>query len=247
MNKEYLTKLFNQIKIGELEVEDAVEKLKTLPFEDIDFCKVDHHRAIRQGVPEIIFCKGKAPEHTAKIFERLIEVNPIVMGTKADAATFEEVKRLIPNAVYHSLAQIITVGDIEATPKKGKVLIVSAGTADIPIADEAYIVSLALGNNTERLYDTGVAGIHRLFASMDKLYSANVIIVVAGMEGALPSVIGGLVDIPVIAVPTSVGYGANFNGLSALLTMLNACSSGITVVNIDNGFGAAYFASMINK
>ena len=247
MNKEYLTQLFNKIKSGELEVDDAVDKLKNLTFEDMGFCKVDHHRAIRQGVPEIIFCKGKAPEHTAKIFERLIQVNPIVMGTKADTATFEEVKRLIPNAVYHSLAQIITVGDIDSIPKKGNILVVSAGTADIPIADEAYIVSLALGNNTEKLYDTGVAGIHRLFASMDKLYSANAIIVVAGMEGALPSVIGGLVDIPVIAVPTSVGYGANFNGLSALLTMLNACSSGITVVNIDNGFGAAYFASMINK
>ena len=247
MNKEYLTELFNKIKSGELEVENAVEKLKNLTFEDMGFCKVDHHRAIRQGVPEIIFCKGKAPEHTAKIFERLISVNPIVIGTKADVAAFEEVKRLIPHAVYHSLAQIITVGDIDSLPKKGNILIVSAGTADIPIADEAYIVSLALGNNTERLYDTGVAGIHRLFASMDKLYSANVIIVVAGMEGALPSVIGGLVDIPVIAVPTSVGYGANFNGLSALLTMLNSCASGITVVNIDNGFGAAYFASMINK
>ena len=247
MNKEYLTELFNKIKSGELEVDNAVEKLKNLTFEDMGFCKVDHHRAIRQGVPEIIFCKGKAPEHTAKIFERLITVNPIVIGTKADAAAFEEVKRLIPHAVYHSSAQIITVGDIDSLPKKGNILIVSAGTADIPIADEAYIVSLALGNNTERLYDTGVAGIHRLFASMDKLYSANVIIVVAGMEGALPSVIGGLVDIPVIAVPTSVGYGANFNGLSALLTMLNSCASGITVVNIDNGFGAAYFASMINK
>ena len=247
MNKEYLAKILNDVKSGELEIDNAVEKLKNLPFEDIDFCKVDHHRAIRQGVPEIIFCKGKAPEHTAKIFERLTAVNPIVIGTKANVVTFEEVKKVIPSAVYHSLAQIITVGDIEAIPKRGNIVIVSAGTADIPIADEAYIVSLALGNNTERLYDIGVAGIHRLFASMDKLHSANVIIAVAGMEGALPSVIGGLVNIPVIAVPTSVGYGANFNGLSALLTMLNSCASGITVVNIDNGFGAAYFASMINK
>jgi NCAIR mutase (PurE)-related protein len=247
MNKEYLTKLLSKVQSGELEIDTAIEKLKDLPFEDIDFCKVDHHRAIRQGVPEVIFCKGKAPEHTAKIFERLIAVNPIVIGTKADSAAFEEVKKITPNAVYHSLAQIITVGDIDAIPKKGNILIVTAGTADIPIADEAYIVSLALGNNTERLYDIGVSGIHRLFASMEKLHSANVIIAVAGMEGALPSIIGGLVDIPVIAVPTSIGYGANFNGLSALLTMINSCSAGITVVNIDNGFGAAYFASMINK
>ena len=247
MNKDYLIKLLNDVKSGNLEIDNAIEKLKTLPFEDIDFCKVDHHRAIRQGVPEVIFCKGKAPQHTAKIFEKLITVNPIVLGTKADAVTFEEVKKLIPHAVYHSSAQIITVGDIDSIPKKGSIIVVSAGTADISIADEAYIVSLALGNNTERVYDIGVAGIHRLFASLDKLHSANVLIVVAGMEGALPSVIGGLVDIPIIAVPTSVGYGANFNGLSALLTMLNSCASGITVVNIDNGFGAAYFASMINK
>ena len=248
MNMEYLRDILKDVKDDNINLDDALDKLKTLPFEDIGYAKVDHHRKIRTGYPEVIYCEGKTDEHIIGIIEKMSEKGSNVLGTRCRKETYEKLKEVYYNMEYDELSRIIKLQNkpiqIEG---KGKILVVTGGTSDIPVAEEAFQTAHFLGNDVERLYDVGVAGIHRLLNNSTVLNSARVIIAVAGMEGALPSVVGGLVDVPVIAVPTSVGYGANFNGLSALLTMLNSCASGISVVNIDNGFGAGYLASMINK
>jgi pyridinium-3,5-biscarboxylic acid mononucleotide synthase len=246
MDEKYLTELLNNVKTGVVDVEKAIEALRKLPYEDMDFVKIDNHRKLRKGQGEVIYCAGKTPEQTALIFEKMLQYNGNVLGTRADIDTFKEVKSRISDAVYHEKAKCITVVGSEVKKSEGVILIATGGTSDIPIAEEAAVTAEFFGNTVDRLYDVGVAGIHRLLMNTDKLLEANVIIAVAGMEGALASVVGGLSSCPVIAVPTSVGYGANFGGLSALLTMLNSCASGIGVVNIDNGFGAGYLASMIN-
>lgn len=246
MDEKFLTDLLNNVKNGDVAVEQALESLRKLPYEEMDFAKIDNHRKLRKGQGEVIYCAGKTPEQTALIFEKMLQYNRNVLGTRADADTYREVSARIPEAVYHEKARAITIIRSELEKTQGKILIATGGTSDIPVAEEAAITAEFFGNTVDRLYDVGVAGIHRLLMNTDKLLEANVIIAVAGMEGALASVVGGLCNCPVVAVPTSVGYGANFGGLSALLTMLNSCSSGIGVVNIDNGFGAGYLASMIN-
>lgn len=248
MNLDSLKELLENVKKGNLEIDDALQTLKTLPFEDLGYAKVDHHRHIRNGYPEVIYCEGKTDEHIIGIVEKMNQKSSNILGTRAKKETYEKLKKLYPNCEYEELSRIIKIKNSSIENKgKGKIIVVTGGTSDIPVAEEAYHTAQFLGNDVEKLYDVGVAGIHRLLNNTELLFSARVIIAVAGMEGALPSVVGGLVDVPVIAVPTSVGYGANFNGLSALLTMLNSCASGISVVNIDNGFGAGYLASMINK
>ncbi|HHW02412.1 MAG TPA: nickel pincer cofactor biosynthesis protein LarB [Thermoanaerobacterales bacterium] len=224
-----------------------MEHLKGLPFEDLGFARIDHHRALRRGVPEVIFCQGKTLPRIVEIVRHMLEKSAVVMGTRADRTVFEEVQKIAPDARYHDEARIFVIEKEKLPRNSGTIAVVSAGTSDIPVAEEAAVTAEVFGNQVERLYDVGVAGIHRLFMNMEVLHRARVIIVVAGMEGALASVVAGLVDKPVIAVPTSVGYGANFHGLSALLTMLNSCAGGITVVNIDNGFGAGFAAHQINR
>ncbi len=248
MDINNLKNLLLDIKEGKVDVDTALEDLKTLPFEDLGYAKIDHHRSIRTGYPEVIYCEGKTDEQIIGIVEKMYEKKSNILGTRAKKETYEKLKKIYPDCEYEELGRIIKIQNqpIENIGK-GTIVVVTGGTSDIPVADEAYHTAKFLGNDVERLYDVGVAGIHRLLNNRDVLMKARVIIAVAGMEGALPSVIGGLVDVPVIAVPTSVGYGANFNGLSALLTMLNSCASGISVVNIDNGFGAGYLSSMINK
>ncbi|TYB30767.1 MAG: nickel pincer cofactor biosynthesis protein LarB [Candidatus Mcinerneyibacterium aminivorans] len=222
-----------------------MEKLKNLPFEDLGFAKVDHHRTIRKGHPEVIYCGGKTLEEIESIVEKMIEKKSNVILTRVDKQIYKRVKSVSSKAEYHERAGIVLIEMEKVKKSRSKLLVVSAGTSDINVAEEAALTAEVMGTTTERLYDVGVAGIHRLFLNKSKLDEANVIIVVAGMEGALPSVVGGLVDKPVIAVPTSVGYGVNFEGVAPLLTMLNSCASGIGVVNIDNGFGAGYLASTI--
>lgn len=247
MEADSLKRLLEGVKRGEIEVDDALYELKKLPFEDLGFAKIDNHRALRVGYPEVIYCEGKAIEHIKKIVSKMLESDSNILATRASKEVYESVKSIAPDVIYYDLARICFIKKKELAKTKGKILIVSGGTSDIPVAEEAAITAEVLGNTVERLYDVGVAGLHRLLSNTDKLFEARVIITVAGMEGALASVVAGLVDKPVIAVPTSIGYGANFKGLSALLTMLNSCASGIGVVNIDNGFGAGYIASMINK
>lgn len=246
MREEYLKELIKNVKDGAVSEEEAFEQLKVLPYKDMGFANLDHHRQIRTGFPEVVYCEGKTPEQIRDIFEVLAE-HGTVMGTRATAVDFAAVQEKLPDAVYHEAARIIvSKGNIAEKPL-GKVAVVTAGTADIPVAEEAAVTAETLGNEVFRVYDVGVSGIHRLFDKLDQIRAADVIIVVAGMEGALASVLGGLVEAPTIAVPTSVGYGANFEGLSALLSMLNSCANGVSVVNIDNGFGAGYTASVINK
>ena len=241
-----LKDLLQSVSEGKTDVDSAYEKLKILPFEDIDgYACIDHHRRIRTGFPEVVFCQGKKTEHVAEIMKRLYEEEGLVLGTRATHEQYEAVKEKIPEAVYHDEAGCITIGKPEKNT--GKISVCSAGTTDIPVAEEAAVTAYMCGANVERFYDIGVAGIHRLLDKVTSLRSSNAIVAVAGMEGALASVIGGLVDVPVIAVPTSVGYGANFGGVSALLSMLNSCAAGISVVNIDNGFGAGYDAAQINR
>jgi len=247
MNSEYLRKLLESVKDGNTTVDEAMLELKKLPFEDLGFVKVDHHRNIRNGYPEVIYCEGKTVEQIKKIVEKLMERNNNIMATRADAKVYEAIKEITSDVVYHEAARIVVVKKREIQVSDKIVAVLTAGTSDIPVAEEAAVTCETMGNRVERVYDVGVAGIHRLFAKADVLLNANVLIVVAGMEGALASVVGGLVDKPVIAVPTSVGYGANFGGLSALLSMLNSCAAGVGVVNIDNGFGAGFLAAMINK
>jgi NCAIR mutase (PurE)-related protein len=245
MNTDRLKKLFEDYRAGARDLDGVMSDLKKLPFEDLDFAKVDHHRALRGGFPEVILCQGKTQDHIVKIFESLARHNRNILATRAWPEAFAGVSRVCPEARFHEAARIISLVTEEAPRQEGKILVLSAGTADIPVAEEAAVTAEVMGHNVQRIYDVGVAGIHRLFAHRESLFDATVIIVVAGMEGALASVVGGLVDIPVVAVPTSVGYGANFGGLSALLTMLNSCANGIGVVNIDNGFGAATLADTI--
>lgn len=216
-------------------------------FESIGHATIDHHRQLRQGFPEVILCEGKTPEQTAEIAYRIHKRNQPLLATRANSDHFKAVKKKVRAARYHQFARVITANDPKIIENKKVILVITAGTSDIPVAEEAAITAMMFGNKVERLYDVGVAGIHRLLSHSGKILNSSVIIAVAGMEGALPSVIGGLVDVPVIAVPTSVGYGASFKGLAALLAMLNSCASGITVVNIDNGFGAGFAASLINK
>ena len=246
MEVEKLRTLLEEVKGGEIAVDDALQSLRTLPFEDLGFSKIDHHRQLRTGFPEVIFCQGKTVEHVKQISERILAAGHPLLATRATADMYEAVKAIQPAARYNALGRTITVSQSEAEGTPG-ILVVSAGTSDLPVAEEAAETVLMMGNAPERLYDVGVAGLHRLISNHEKLLTARVIIVIAGMEGALPSVVGGLVDCPVIAVPTSIGYGASFGGLAALLGMLNSCASGVTVVNIDNGFGAGYSASLINR
>jgi len=245
MDLSAIRELLLEVKNGVLDIDSALERLKVLPYEDLGYARLDHHRALRKGFPEVVFCQGKTTEQSVEIIKRLVERNSRVLATRANRDIFEKVKEFLPTARYNELARTITVvkEDIDLV---GHILVISAGTADLPVAEEAIETASIMGNRVERLYDVGVAGIHRLLGSLDKINEAKVLIVVAGMEGALPSVVAGLVDKPVIAVPTSTGYGASFKGLSALLTMLNSCVPGIAVVNIDNGFGAGYLASIIN-
>lgn len=246
MDREYLLKLCEDIRADRISCEDVADILKELPFKDMEFARIDNHRSLRTGYPEVVFCQGKTDSQIADIMELLWQKNSTVMGTRATEANYSAVRERLPEAEYFEQARIIAVSRKEAD-KKGSIAVITAGTSDIPVAEEAAVTAEILGNNVSRIYDVGVAGIHRLFDSLDEIRKANAVIVCAGMEGALASVTGGLVDVPVIAVPTSIGYGASFNGLAALLSMLNSCANGISVVNIDNGFGAAYTASMINR
>ena len=247
MNLKEIEQLLQNVKGGQTSVGDAIETLKSLPYTDLGFAKIDHHREIRTGYPEIVYCAGKSTEHIKGIFSLMADKEKNVMGTRATPEMYEAVKSIIPEAVYYDVAKIISIKKIELTPPETVIGILAAGTSDIPVAEEAAITAELLGNNVNRIYDIGVAGLHRLLDKLADIRKCKAIVIVAGMEGALPSVVGGLVDKPVIAVPASVGYGANFGGLSALLTMLTCCATGVSVVNIDNGFGAGYTASMINK
>jgi NCAIR mutase (PurE)-related protein len=253
MNAKSLQSLFAQVRAKKLSPDEAVQRLRHLPFEDLDFAKVDHHRALRQGMPEVIFSEGKTPGQVAKIFSRLAEHEGNILATRATEEQFQAVQAAVAETrdarrlEYRPLARAITLQRDRKRYGKGVIAVVSAGTSDIPVAEEAVVTAELMGNRVQHLYDVGVAGIHRLLAHRSVLAKARVIIVCAGMEGALPSVVGGLVGVPVIAVPTSVGYGAAFKGLAALLGMLNSCASNVSVVNIDNGFGAAYVASLINR
>lgn len=244
-----MKKLLKQVKSGKIRIEDAIEKLRHLPFEDLGFARIDHHRQIRRGFPEVIYCPGKTTEQIIKIFESLAAKGDNVLATRAEPHVFEALAKTgkFPKARYEKLARAIMLEQKRLTPSKSVLPIVTAGTADLRVATEAKVTAEIMGQRTELICDVGVAGLHRLFEHLPKLQKANIIIVVAGMEGALASVVGGLVSCPVIAVPTSVGYGSSFEGLSALLTMLNSCTAGVTVVNIDNGFSAAVTATLINR
>ena len=240
--------LLEAVKNNNLDIDEAMNQLKNLPYEDLGYANIDHHRELRNGYPEVIYCEGKTDEHILGIIQKMNEKGSNILGTRCRKETFNKIKEVYKNAEYEELSKILKIQNCDIVNiGKGKILILTGGTSDIPVADEAYYTAKFLGNDVEKIYDVGVAGIHRLLSRRRILEEARVIVAVAGMEGALPSVVGGLVDVPIIAVPTSVGYGANFGGLSALLTMLNSCASGISVVNIDNGFGAGYLAAMINK
>jgi NCAIR mutase (PurE)-related protein len=244
-----IRKLLEGVRNGVVSVDEATDRLKTLPFDDLGYALIDHHRQLRSGCPEVIYCAGKSVTQIEGIVKNLLEVGDTnVLATRATEEVAKAILQLYPDAEWNPSARTIVIRRKPVEKNgSGKILIVTAGTADMPVADEAVVTAEFLGNEVVRLCDVGVAGIHRLLAKLDLLASANVIIVIAGMEGALASVVGGLTDKPVIAVPTSVGYGANFGGVSALLSMLNSCANGVAVVNIDNGFGAAYVASSINK
>lgn len=246
MEQRELKQLLNELANGNISVDDAVLRLKTEPFDDLGFAKVDHHRSVRQGIAEVIYGAGKTPEQIAGIAQNMLEHGQkTVLITRMSKAAAEVVGKSLP-LEYHETGSVGIIGEMPVPDTKTNIVVATGGTSDIPVAEEAALTAEALGNKVTRLYDVGVSGLHRLLAHSGEIMSARVIIAVAGMEGALASVIGGLVDCPVIAVPTSVGYGASFGGLSALLSMLNSCAGGVSVVNIDNGFGAGYLASMIN-
>lgn len=246
MEIDKITTLLNRFKSGDTDLTETLETLKQLPFEDMGFAKVDHHRALRTGYPEVVFCQGKTHEQVEKIYQSLEKHNGNLLLTRAEPELFNRLHHIDDRLVYNELGRTITL-EKNASGKTGSVLVISAGTADIPVAEEAAVTASISGARVERLYDCGVAGIHRLLAQNEKIQAARCIVAVAGMEGALPSVVGGLAPCPVIAVPTSVGYGSHLNGLAPLFTMLNSCAPNITVVNIDNGFGAGFSAAMINK
>ena len=247
MDAKSLKQLFDDVRRGKLSSDEAVERLRHMPFEDLGFANVDHHRTLRVGMPEVVFGPGKTPAQLAEIFMRLAKRGNNVLATRVSPEQVRAVRNKLRKAEHHELARAITLTQDETRYGKGKIAVVSAGTSDIPVAEEALVTAQVMGNEVQHVYDVGVAGIHRLLARRDLLTQARVIVVCAGMEGALPSVVGGLVGVPVIAVPTSVGYGASYQGIAALLGMLNSCASNVTVVNIDNGFGAGYVASIINR
>jgi len=242
-----MRELLESVRSGAVPVDAALERVRHLPFEDLGFAKIDHHRALRQGMAEVVFAQGKTPAQVAEIAVRILENAPNLLITRAGEAAADAVRQRIPQAEYFPLSGALRVWCDRTMRGKGKIAVVSAGTSDIPVAEEAQVTAEVMGNQVDTVYDIGVAGIHRLMNNRERLTSARVVVVCAGMEGALPSVVGGLVPCPVIAVPTSVGYGASFHGLAALLGMLNSCASNVTVVNIDNGFGAGYVASLINR
>ena len=242
-----MKKILEEYKAGKVGLEDVLEKMKSLPYEDLEFAKIDTHRALRKGFPETIFCQGKTTPQIIKILEVMVKRDHSILATKANKKIFTAVKKIYPDAEYNELAKTIVIKREQLKPKKGKILVITAGTSDISVAEEAVVTAELMGNKVEKAYDVGVAGVHRLFDIKDRIFDANVIIVIAGMEGALASIVGGLTASPVIAVPTSVGYGASFKGIAPLLTMMNTCAEGVVVVNIDNGFGAGYFASLINR
>ena len=247
MNAESIRTLFEKVRRGKLLPDEAVERLRHMPFEDLGFAKVDHHRVLRTGMPEVVFGLGKTPAQVAQIFARLAKHGGNVLATRVNEEQSAAVKKRLPKAEYRELARAILLRRDRKKYGKGTIVVVSAGTSDIPVAEEAVVTAEAMGNDVQHLYDVGVAGIHRLLANRAVLSRARVLVVCAGMEGALPSVVGGMVGVPVIAVPTSVGYGAAFQGLAALLGMMNSCASNVTVVNIDNGFGAGYVAGLSNR
>lgn len=247
MDPEKLRRLLEQVKDKDISIGEALDQLKELPYKDLGHTKIDNHRELRTGYPEVIFCEGKTTVQVCSIMSYMAQKNINILGTRASREQYEAVKAEIPAALYHEAARAITVKNVEIPVPETRIAILTAGTSDIPVAEEAAVTAEIFGNRTDRYFDVGVAGIHRLYDNLESIRKAKVVVVIAGMEGALPSIVGGLVDKPVIAVPTSTGYGANFSGLSALLGMLTSCSAGVCVVNIDNGFGAGYMASMINK
>jgi NCAIR mutase (PurE)-related protein len=247
VNADSIRELFDQVRRGKLSPDAAVDRLRHLPFEDLGFANLDHHRALRNGMPEVIFGPGKTPAQVASIFSRLAKHGGNILATRVSAEQLAAVKKKVPKVEYQALARAITLRRDRKKHGKGIIAVVSAGTSDIPVAEEAVVTAEMMGNDVEHLYDVGVAGIHRLLANRASLTRARVVIVCAGMEGALPSVVGGLVGVPLVAVPTSVGYGASFGGLAALLAMLNSCAPGVTVVNIDNGYGAGVFAARVAR
>lgn len=248
MNEIFLRQILESVSKGELDLDEALARLRSLPFESLGFACIDHHRSLRKGISEVIFGEGKSPEQIIAIMERITQQGDNVLVTRLSREKSRSILERFPTSTYHDEARVLTllIHPVEQTGR-GKILVISAGTSDIPVAQEAAVTAKFMGNKVETIFDVGVAGIHRLVAHAERLKEASVIIVVAGMEGALPSVVGGLVDSPIIAVPTSIGYGASFHGLAALLSMLNSCASGVVVVNIDNGFGAAYAATLINR
>ena len=247
MNKERIRDLLERVRLGRADINEAVEQLAGMPYEDLQFARVDHHRELRLGFPEVILGQGKTTEQICRIAERILERSPNLLVTRTTREVFDRLSEIAPDARFHDEARMISVARDDEERGDGEIAVISAGTSDIPVAEEAAVTATAMGNRVARIYDVGVAGIHRLFDARPNFTAARVIIVVAGMEGALPSVVGGMVSVPVIAVPTSIGYGASFDGLAALLGMLNSCASNVTVVNIDNGFGAGFVASLINR
>jgi len=247
MNEDQLRSLLEQVRDGGTDVDAALARVRHMPFEDLGFAKLDHHRELRHGMPEVVLAKGKTPQQVVTIARRLLAVSQNVLITRADAITASVIQENLTGAEHFPLSGAIRFWRDKTVRGKGKIAVVCAGTSDIPVAEEAQVTAEVMGNQVEAVYDVGVAGIHRLLESSSRLAEARVVVVCAGMEGALPSVVGGMVSCPVIAVPTSVGYGASFHGLAALLGMLNSCASNVTVVNIDNGFGAGYVASLINR
>lgn len=239
-------KILEQVKEGTMSVEDAEKYFRKQPFEEMGYAKLDTHREIRSGFPEVVYCSGKPDAYLCSIYQRLFEENGEVFGTRADRHQYELIKEVLPQAVYDQVSRILKI-ERQDKKRQGKIAVCTAGTADIPVAEEAAQTAEYFGANVERIYDVGVSGLHRLLSRIDTIQEANCVVAVAGMEGALASVLGGLVSRPVIAVPTSVGYGASMHGLSALLTMINSCANGIAVVNIDNGYGAGYIATQINR
>jgi len=246
MDSKHLKNLLEQVKNGQIDTDAALHQLKKLPYENLGFAKIDHHRCIRNGVPEVIYCEGKTISQIQEIVEKLSQYNENILATRATPEVYAGIREINTDCIYHEMARIAVVKP-RSVNQVGNLAVVCAGTSDIPVGEEAAITAEVLGNNVNRIYDVGVAGLHRLLGVCDDLFKAHVAIVIAGMEGALASVVGGLVSCPVIGVPTSVGYGASFGGIAALLSMLNSCASGVSVVNIDNGFGAGFQASLINK
>ena len=246
MDSNQLRDLLEQVQSGRLDLDQALHRLRKLPFEDLGYARIDHHRSLRQGAPEVIYCQGKTILQIQGIVRRIAESHRNILATRAGDDVFAGIQQVVAECRYHEVARIVVINP-HPLEQVGNIAVVSAGTSDLPVAEEAAVTAEALGNCVKRIYDVGVAGIHRLLHVCDDLFQANVAVVVAGMEGALASVVGGLVACPVIGVPTSIGYGASFGGLAALLSMLNSCASGVSVVNIDNGFGAGYQASLINQ